>query len=113
MCGRDKGRHEHEHAHGAAIHSHDGAEHRHEATVHSHEHGHDEGHHTHAHIQVKGMTCEHCVAAVTQALQTLPGISGFRVDLASGLVSYQTAGPVSSEEVARAIAAAGYEVATA
>jgi copper chaperone CopZ len=59
------------------------------------------------------MTCEHCVAAVTKALQSLPGVSGVRVDLANGLVSYQSARPVPSEEVARVITAAGYEVVSA
>jgi copper chaperone len=40
------------------------------------------------------MTCEHCMAAVTKALQSLPGVSEVRVDLAGGLVSYQSAKPV-------------------
>ncbi len=110
MDSRELERHEHEHAHAEVTHSHDGgAAHRHEATVHRHEHAHDEDHHAHAHLRVKGMTCEHCVAAVTRALQGLPGISGFRVDLASGLVSYHTDSALSPEEVARAITAAGYE----
>jgi copper chaperone len=74
------------------------------------EHEHDEGHHLHGHIKVKGMTCEHCVAAVTKALQSLPGVSEVGVDLANGLVSYQSTRPAPPEEVARVIAAAGYEV---
>jgi len=61
-------------------------------------------------IKVKGMGCGHCVAAVTKALQSLPGVSEVQVDLAGGRVTYQSAGPVSPEEVARAIKAAGYEV---
>jgi len=113
MSGQDKDQHEHEHTHAEVTHSHEGQEHSHEATVHTHEHAHDEGHHPHGHIKVIGMTCEHCVAAVTKALQSLPGVSEVRVDLASGLVSYQSAGPVPPEEVARVIAVAGYEVVTA
>jgi copper chaperone len=113
VSGQDKDQHEHEHTHEEVTHSHDGQEHSHEATVHTHEHAHDEGHHPHGHIKVNGMTCEHCVAAVTKALQSLPGVSEVRVDLASGLVSYQSARPVPPEEVARVITAAGYEVVTA
>jgi copper chaperone CopZ len=108
-----KDEHKHEHSHEEVTHSHGDQEHSHEATVHTHEHTHNDEHHTHGHLQVKGMTCEHCVAAVTKALQSLPGVSEVRVDLASGLVSYQSARPVPPEEVARVIAAAGYEVVTA
>ena len=35
-------------------------------------------------IKVKGMSCEHCVAAVTKAVAGLPGVSNVEVDLASG-----------------------------
>jgi copper chaperone CopZ len=62
-------------------------------------------------IEVKGMSCGHCAAAVTQALTSLPGISEVQVDLASGRVTYQSQGQASREEVARAVKAAGYEVA--
>lgn len=61
-------------------------------------------------IKVKGMSCGHCAAAVTKALNSLPGVSEVQVDLASGRVTFQSAGPVSPEEVARVIKAAGYEV---
>ncbi len=61
-------------------------------------------------IKVKGMSCGHCAAAVTKALQSLAGVSEVKVDLASGRVSYQSAAPVPAEEVARAIKAAGYEM---
>jgi copper chaperone len=61
-------------------------------------------------IKVKGMSCGHCAAAVTKALQSLPGVSQVEVDLASGRVSYQSPAPVPSEELARVIKAAGYEV---
>jgi copper chaperone CopZ len=41
----------------------------------------------------------------------LPGISEVQVDLASGRVTYQSQGRASHDEVARAVKAAGYEVA--
>ena len=61
-------------------------------------------------IKVKGMSCGHCAAAVTRALQSLPGVSEVKVDLAGGRVTYQSAGPLPPEEVARVIKIAGYEV---
>jgi copper chaperone len=61
-------------------------------------------------IKVKGMSCGHCAAAVTRALLGLPGVSEVKVDLASGRVTYQSAGPVPAEAVARVIKTAGYEV---
>jgi copper chaperone len=64
-----------------------------------------------AEIRVKGMSCGHCAAAVTRALQSLPGVSQVEVDLASGRVRYQSPGPVLREDLARVIKAAGYELA--
>ena len=64
-------------------------------------------------IKVKGMSCGHCAAAVTRALQSLPGVSEVQVDLAGGRVTYQSAGSLPPEEVARVIKTAGYEVVAA
>lgn len=38
-------------------------------------------------IKVEGMSCEHCVRAVTGALSALPGVSEVSVDLKAGLVT--------------------------
>ncbi|MFZ2088070.1 MAG: heavy metal-associated domain-containing protein [Desulfobaccales bacterium] len=62
-------------------------------------------------ITVKGMSCGHCAAAVTKALEALPGVSQVQVDLASGRVSFASANPIPNEELARVIKAAGYEMA--
>lgn len=62
-------------------------------------------------IKVKGMSCAHCAAAVTKALQSLPGVTQVQVDLAGGLVDFQSAGPVGRDDLARVIKAAGYELA--
>jgi copper ion binding protein len=59
---------------------------------------------------VKGMTCEHCVAAVTQELSALPGVADVEVDLASGHVSVRSEAPVADETVRAAVDEAGYEV---
>ncbi len=58
-------------------------------------------------LPVSGMTCAHCVAAVTQAVQAVPGASDVRVDLAHGEVTMQ--GHPDPEAVRAAIAGEGYE----
>jgi len=60
-------------------------------------------------IIVKGMSCGHCAAAVTKALEALPGVSEVRVDLTTGRVTFASSNPVPPEEIARVIKAAGYE----
>jgi copper chaperone len=62
-------------------------------------------------ITVKGMSCGHCAAAVTKALEALPGVSQVQVDLSSGRVTFTNASPMTPEELARVIKAAGYEMA--
>jgi copper chaperone len=61
-------------------------------------------------IKVKGMTCEHCVAAVTKAVASLPGVSNVKVDLASGRVSYDRAASIPPEDLDRVVRAAGYDL---
>jgi copper ion binding protein len=61
-------------------------------------------------FNVKGMTCEHCVAAVTQELSALPGVHDVRVDLGSGEVAVQSEAPLADEAVRAAVDEAGYEV---
>ena len=58
---------------------------------------------------VKGMSCAHCAGAVQKALEGLPGVSAVQVDLASGRVTFAAVAPVSKEDLARVIKAAGYE----
>jgi copper chaperone len=62
-------------------------------------------------IKVKGMSCGHCAAAITRALEALPGVSQVEVDLAGGRVRFQSPAPVPPGELARVIKAAGYELA--
>ena len=58
---------------------------------------------------VQGMTCEHCVRAVTEEVQKVPGVSGVRVDLAGGTVDV-TGEPLDDAAVAAAVDEAGYAV---
>ena len=59
-------------------------------------------------LKVEGMTCGHCVRAVTEAVQEVAPGAGVQVDLAAGLVRVD--GPAPPEAVAHAIEAAGYRV---
>jgi copper chaperone len=63
-------------------------------------------------IKVKGMSCGHCAAAVTKALESLPGVSQVHVDLATGRVSFTSEAAMSVEELDRVIKNAGYELAS-
>jgi copper chaperone len=40
-------------------------------------------------LNVEGMSCEHCVKAVTGAAGALAGVSDVSVDLAGGTVSFE------------------------
>jgi copper chaperone len=61
-------------------------------------------------IKVKGMSCQHCVMAVTKALSAIDGIKDVKVDLKSGQASYDETKPVDVKVVADAVKKAGYEV---
>ncbi len=60
--------------------------------------------------KVKGMSCAHCVAAVTKALQQLDGIEHIEIDLSKGEVKFANPKAVPPELIQKAITEAGYEV---
>jgi copper chaperone CopZ len=62
---------------------------------------------------VTGMTCSHCVQAVTGELSALAGVEDVRVDLASGAVTVTSEAPLPDEAVRAAVDEAGYELAHA
>ena len=61
-------------------------------------------------IKVDGMTCQHCVAAVTKALESIDGIANVKVDLAAGTAAYDESAPVDIEVIRKAIEDAGYKI---
>lgn len=64
-------------------------------------------------FRVSGMTCDHCVAAVTAELSALPGVAGVRIDLVPGdvsEVSVDSAQPLDAAAVRAAVDEAGYEL---
>jgi copper chaperone len=62
---------------------------------------------------VTGMTCEHCVTAVTGELTALPGVDAVRIDLGTGAVTVTSAAPLAADDVRVAVDEAGYELADA
>ena len=60
---------------------------------------------------VVGMTCGHCVNAVTEEVSAVPGVTGVDVDLASGGLTVTSEAPVDESVVRAAVEEAGYEVA--
>jgi copper chaperone len=60
---------------------------------------------------VVGMTCGHCVGAVTEEVSAVPGVTAVDVDLASGGLTVTSAEPVDESAVRAAVEEAGYEVA--
>jgi copper ion binding protein len=60
---------------------------------------------------VTGMTCSHCVDAVSAEVRRIPGVTDVKVDLATGAVTVTSERPADDEAIAAAVDEAGYEVA--
>ena len=60
---------------------------------------------------VTGMTCGHCVSAVTEEVSQVPGVTAVEVDLAGGGLTVTSETPVDGSAVRAAVEEAGYEVA--
>ena len=58
-------------------------------------------------LEIQGMSCGHCVAAVKEALGELPGVNVDRVDIGTAQVTYQP-DQVSPEQIMLAVEDAGY-----
>ena len=59
---------------------------------------------------VSGMTCEHCVASVTEELSELSGVQQVDVALASGAVTVTSDRELGKDEVLAAVTEAGYQL---
>ncbi|TMR87858.1 heavy-metal-associated domain-containing protein [Nonomuraea basaltis] len=60
---------------------------------------------------VKGMTCGHCVSSVKEEVSEVAGVTGVEVDLATGLLTVDSDGPIDTAKIVAAVEEAGYEVA--
>jgi copper chaperone len=61
-------------------------------------------------FEVRGMTCGHCVKAVTDELAAVPGVRAVEVDLDDGVASVISDDGVDTERVRAAVDEAGYEL---
>jgi copper chaperone CopZ len=62
--------------------------------------------------KVNGMTCGHCVTAVSGELSKLPAVGDVAVDLDTGTVTVTSVQPLDLESVRAAVAEAGYDLAS-
>ncbi|MDR1352395.1 MAG: cation transporter [Treponema sp.] len=62
-------------------------------------------------LKIDGMSCEHCVHHVTEALKGVVGVSSARVDLKSKSAEVEHGDSVSLDALRAAVEEAGYEVA--
>ena len=64
-------------------------------------------------LNVEGMSCQHCVAHVTQALEAVEGVSRVEVSLEDASAIVELDGAVSDEALIAAVKNAGYEASIA
>jgi copper ion binding protein len=60
-------------------------------------------------LQVKGMTCNHCVNSVTRAMNETPGVTSASVDLKNGRATAEGS-DIDAEQMKKAIEGLGYTV---
>lgn len=59
-------------------------------------------------IKIKGMSCQHCVGSVRQALEKISGLSRVTVNLEAGEATFEN-DSVTREEIRSAISKIGFE----
>lgn len=60
--------------------------------------------------KIKGMTCGHCVAAVTEEVSGIDGVDSVTVDLDSASMVVTSNDPIDASVIRAAVDEAGYEV---
>jgi copper chaperone CopZ len=67
----------------------------------------------HKTIHVDGMSCDHCIHAVTEEISEIPGVTGVIIDLHVGEISPVTIASdneISDTDIAAAVDKAGYTI---
>ena len=59
-------------------------------------------------LKIKGMSCQHCVGSVKNALESIPGLSQVTVDLDAEEATFEN-DKVIREEIRAAISKIGFE----
>jgi copper ion binding protein len=60
---------------------------------------------------VTGMTCNHCVASVTEEISEIDGVTDVAVDLPTGAVKVTSTKPIDDAAIRAAVEEAGYQLA--
>ncbi len=60
---------------------------------------------------VTGMTCDHCVASVTEEISEIHGVTAVAVDLPTGAVTVSSTTEVDPADIRTAVEEAGYRIA--
>lgn len=61
-------------------------------------------------INIKGMSCGHCVKAVTRVIEQVQGISNVQVDLERGSATLEHADSLDMQKLRELVEGAGYQV---
>jgi len=61
-------------------------------------------------IKIRGMSCQHCVGHVAEALKRVPGVDNVAVDLANGTAMVDGGGQLNDNALKDAVEKAGYKV---
>ena len=61
-------------------------------------------------IKINGMSCNHCVMAVTKVLNEIQGIENVQINLEKGEASFDEKTMIDMKEVREKIEKAGYQV---
>jgi copper chaperone CopZ len=64
-------------------------------------------------LEIDGMKCEGCAAAVTEALEGVPGVMGAEVSLEEARARVSAGGDVAEEALIQAVESAGYRASKA
>ncbi|MDR0720934.1 MAG: cation transporter [Treponema sp.] len=59
-------------------------------------------------LKIEGMSCEHCVAHVKEALEAVSGVKSAKVNLKSNSAEVEHTGEVNPESLKAAVTEAGY-----
>ena len=61
-------------------------------------------------VKIEGMTCGHCVASVTSALEAVEGVAQVSVDLEKKTATVETGADISDDTIGSAIKNVGYTI---
>lgn len=61
-------------------------------------------------VNIKGMSCSHCMMSVSQALKQMSDVTDVKVDLDNGKATIEHEKPIDMAKVKDVIEKAGYEV---